>query len=509
MTVAAPLRLAARIGAHPPDAIALIVAHADGDERIDYRALIDGADSWAARLAAQGMAEGDTIALWLPNIAAWPMLELAAAHLGLIVVPINTRWKSAELRHALAISGAKLIVMPETFCGIAFDTMLAEAVADLPPIAVIRVPLRAALRGAGSIPPSVTSDLPLNLLSTSGSTGVPKFAVHRQSALVIRFAAAAERFTVQPGDLMLCVLPLCGVWGLGITLAGLLRGATCVLMPVFEPDQAAAVMGRLAITHLHGGDNLILSLLASPALPTALPAWRTCYFGAFTGRTGAETIAMIESKGSANLRAAQAYGSSEGLAFVTGSAPSAPLAERAMAGGPLVDDATELRVVDGELQLRGATVTLGYFRDDAATDRAFTTDGWYRTGDLGHAVRGGGVFLSRMGDALRLRGNLVDASEIEHHLCTHPDIVEAHVVGASAEERGDVAFAFVKLRPGSGVTELELLAFAATRMANYKLPERILSDVEIPVTNGANGAKVKKSELRAIAQHYLRTPLTT
>ncbi|WP_294099880.1 AMP-binding protein [Sphingomonas sp.] len=505
----APLRLAARIGAHPPDAIALIVAHADGDERIDYRTLLEGADGWAARLAGHGLVPGDTIALWLPNIAAWPMLELAAARLGLIVVPINTRWKATELRHALAISGARLIVMPEAFCDIPFETMLAEALAGLTPITAIRIPLRAVRHDSVSMPPAAKGDLPLNLLATSGSTGAPKFAVHRQSALVIRFAAAAERFTVRAGDSLLCVLPLCGVWGLGITLAGLLRGATCVLMPVFAPDQAAAVMGRLAITHLHGGDNLILSLLASPELASELPAWRTCYFGAFTGRTGAETIAMIESKGSANLRAAQAYGSSEGLAFVTGSAPSAPLAERAMAGGPLVDDATALRIVDGELQLRGPTVTLGYFRDDAASDRAFTSDGWYRTGDLGHAVPGGGVFLSRMGDALRLRGNLVDASEIEHHLCAHPDIVEAHVVGASADSRGDVAFAFVKLCAGSRVTEPELLAFARLRMANYKLPERILTDVEIPVTIGANGAKVKKSELRAIAQGYLRTPLTT
>ncbi|RYY46927.1 MAG: hypothetical protein EOP59_02060 [Sphingomonadales bacterium] len=508
-----PMRLAARIGMHARDATALIVAHMDGDEVLDYGALLDGAAGWAARLRAAGQAQGDTLAVWLPNIAAWPMIELAAAHLGLIVVPVNTRWKAAELRHALAVSRARLIVMPEEFCGIPFAEILVEAVEGMAPVDAIRIPLRAE-RFASAPTAPVATDLPLNLLTTSGSTGAPKFAVHRQSALVIRFAAAAERFAVQPGDRMLCILPLCGVWGLGITLAGLMRGAACVLTPLFDPDHGAALMERLAVTHLHGGDNLILSLLASPALGSELPAWRTCYFGAFTGRPAAETIAEIEGKGSGALRAAQAYGSSEGLAFVTGSAPAAPPAERALAGGPLVDDATELRVVDGELQLRGPTVTSGYFQDEQATAHAFTPDGWYRTGDLGHVVPGGGVFVSRIGDALRLRGNLVHASEIEHHLCAHPDIVEAHVVGVRDEGRGDLAFAFVKLCQGSIADEADLLAFARSRMANYKVPERIFSDIEIPVTVGANGAKVKKGELRALAeaylrQAYLRTPPTT
>lgn len=513
-----PLRLEARIGTHSRTATALIVAHSDGDEAVSYGALLDGADSWASRLAAAGLATGDALALWLPNIAAWPMLELAAARLGLLVVPVNTRWKAAELRHALNVSRARLIVMPEQFCGIPFEAILAEARVGMATVPAIRIPLRGAPPLSAPAPAAVEQDLPLNLLTTSGSTGVPKFAVHRQSALVIRFAAAAERFAIGRGDRLLCVLPLCGVWGLGIVLAGLIRGATCVLVPVFDADHAAALMGRLSIAHLHGGDNLILPLLASPDLGARLPAWRTCYFGAFTGRPAIETIAAIEAKGAADLRAAQAYGSSEGLAFIAGSAPDAAASERAVAGGRLLDAATELRIVDpetgalsdlGELQLRGATVTAGYLEDAKATADSFTADGWYRTGDLGYAVPGGAVFLSRMGDALRLRGNLVNASEIEHHLCAHPDVAEAHVVGVRMPDRGDVAFGFVRLRAANIADEPELLRFAASRMANYKLPERILTDIEIPVTVGANGAKVKKGELRVIAQRYLRTPLTT
>ncbi|MBY8821694.1 AMP-binding protein [Sphingomonas colocasiae] len=514
-------RLVEPIAGHARDDIALIVAHPDGDETLSYGALLDGATGWRVRLAAAGLGRGDRVALWLPNIAAWPMIELAAAGAGLVVVPLNTRWRAAEVRHALAISRARVVVLPEDFCGIPFDEILDEALDGLGDVARIRVPQRAVAHEGGAEPAPIDEDLPLNLLTTSGSTGTPKFAIHRRSALVTRFSAAGDRFTIERGDRLLCILPMCGVWGLGIVLAGLLKGATCVLAPVFDPDHAAALMGRLGIAHLHGGDNLVLSLIASAALDVELPLWRTCYFGAFTGRAALETIAAIETKGGGALCAAQAYGSSEALAFVAGCAPDAPRDDRARPGGPLVDEATEVRLGDpetgapligrdaGEIQLRGATVATGYWGDDDATRAARTADGWYRTGDLGRIVPGGVVFISRLGDSLRLNGNLVAAGEIENHLCAHDAVAEAHVVGVRTLERGDVAVAFVRLAEGEGVDEAALLAFARGRMAGYKIPARIVVDVEIPVTIGANGTKVRKNVLRALAEGYLRTPPTT
>jgi fatty-acyl-CoA synthase len=298
-----------------------------------------------------------------------------------------------------------------------------------------------------------------------------------------------------------------------------MRGATAVMMSNFDASAAANAMARFSVAHLHGGDNLIREMLHALSFDgAALSHWRTCYFGAFTGRPAEETIALIEGSGAPHVRAAQAYGSSEGLAFIAGSAVSASLEQRARAGGALLDDATQVRVVDeaggalqygvaGVIQLRGATVTIGYHENPAATAAAFTADGWFKTGDLGFMTPDGVVFVARMGDALRLRGNLVDPAEIENHLCAHPGVAEAHVVGVRQAE-GDVAVAFVA-PVSADLTEADLIAFCRARIASFKIPARIIVTDDIPRTPGVNAAKVQKNVLRERASAYLATPFNT
>lgn len=513
------------IARHDPGHTALIVTHSQGDQRVTYGELLDAVERWAEWFASRRLLPGTRIAVWLPNVAAWPILELAAARCGLIVAPVNTRWRATEIAHLLRRTEPALAIHPSDFQDIDFAAILAEASQELAPIEAVALDPSTIDPPDGEVasPADGLGDRPLNLLATSGSTGEPKFAVHDQSNLVIRFSAAAERFAIRAGDAVLCALPMCGIWGLGITLATLMTGGTAVLMPVFDADEAAAALARLEVAHVHGGDNLVLAIVQSDTLTKgALSHWKTCYFGAFTGRDPADVIAAVELCGSSSLRAAQAYGLSEGLAFVTGCAPDAPLEDRRHAGGPLLDDFTEARLVDpqsgqmaepgerGEIQLRGATVTSGYFGDEQASAQALTEDGWLRTGDLGERTDNGFRFIARMGDALRLRGTLVDPAEIEAALCSHRSVAEAHVVGARDFERGDVAVAFIKPLSGSAVSEEELQSFVRSRLASYKVPERVVQDVEIPVTVSANATKVRKDVLRELAGRYLAsTPPTT
>ncbi len=514
-----------RIARHGREHTALIVTHPQGDQRVSYGDLLDAVERWAGWLAGKGLQPGARIAVWLPNVAAWPILELAAARCGLIVAPVNTRWRATEIAHLLRRTEPALVIHPSDFQDIDFAAILAEAARGLPPIETVALDCSEIDPPDGKIvaPAANHDDQPLNLLATSGSTGEPKFAVHNQSGLVTRFTAAADRFAISAGDPVLCALPMCGIWGLGITLATLMTGGTAVLMPVFDADEAANSLDRLNVAHVHGGDNLVLAIVQSEELARgALPHWKTCYFGAFTGRDPADVIAAVEACGGSGLRAAQAYGSSEGLAFVTGCGPEAPLEDRRHAGGPLLDNATQARLVDpqsgaivepgerGEIQLRGATVTSGYFGDEQASVQALTEDGWLRTGDLGERTSDGFRFIARMGDALRLRGTLVDPAEIEASLCSHPAVAEAHVVGARDLERGDVAVAFVRPVAGSALSEDELRSFVRSGLASYKVPERVVLDVEIPVTVSANATKVRKDVLREMAARYLAsTPPTT
>ena len=146
----------------------------------------------------------------------------------------------------------------------------------------------------------------------------------------------------------------------------------------------------------------------------------------------------------------------------------------------------------------------GYFANPEATGEALTGDGFFRSGDLGFMTGDGRfVYQSRMGDVLRLAGFLVSPAEIEAYLKEHPAVADAQVVGI---ETGGAprAVAFVIAKAGICWTETELLAHCRQRMANYKVPVRVLPIGDFPVALSANGNKIHKASLRAIAEAALQ-----
>ncbi len=192
----------------------------------------------------------------------------------------------------------------------------------------------------------------------------------------------------------------------------------------------------------------------------------------------------------------------------------APVAQRALAGGIPLDPLIEVRVMDpedgrvlpddepGELQVRGPNLLVGYLNNPEATAKAITDDGWFRTGDLATRQGAGFTYLARMGDSLRLRGYLVNPSEIENELMQHPAISGAQVVGVKVPGQGDVAVAYVTLQaqdPG----EAPLQAHCKARLANYKVPHRVVVIDDFPIVNGPNGGKIQKRVLREWARDLL------
>jgi fatty-acyl-CoA synthase len=129
-------------------------------------------------------------------------------------------------------------------------------------------------------------------------------------------------------------------------------------------------------------------------------------------------------------------------------------------------------------------------------------DGWFRTGDLGVAEPDGRVtYQARIRDALRLAGFLTDPAEIEQQLATHPAVTGAQVVGAPTVSRGDVAVAFVTV--GAPVEEAALIGHCRGSLANYKVPSRIVVVDAFPASEGPNGVKIRKAELRDRAQRLV------
>ena len=157
-----------------------------------------------------------------------------------------------------------------------------------------------------------------------------------------------------------------------------------------------------------------------------------------------------------------------------------------------------LNPVEGELEFRGPNVVDAYL---GSAPETFTDDGWFRSGDLGVVVdEGAFVYVCRAGDALRLRGFLVDPAEIELRLAAHPAVHTAKVVGAEGPEGGWVAVGFVTLYAPAEPDELR--AWCAATLAAFKVPAAVHVLDAMPTTSGTNGTKIRTSVLAALAREH-------
>jgi acyl-CoA synthetase (AMP-forming)/AMP-acid ligase II len=473
----------------------------------------------AAGLRALGLRRGDALAVWLPNFAEWLVLECACGRLGLLVVALNTRYRTAELARLLPASRAKALVLAPGFLGLDFLGMAREAAPCLRVIAVRgAAPGTVAyeeLRRHGEIAGGgAPSDL-VNVFPTSGTTASPKLAAHDQGGVAEHAVNVARRLGLGPGDAMLMPLPLCGVFGFSGAMAALGAGATLVLQEAFAADEAARLLAREHVTHFYGPDSMVQAVLASPAFDRGRArAWRWGGYANFTAGRPRALIEEVEAR--AGVRLVGLYGSSECFALMASWRPEDPPEARAQAGGFPVSPGIRVRAGDpdtgaplapgerGELQVRGYNVMREYLGNPEATRAALTPDGWFRTGDLGSVNPDGSfVYLARLRDSLRVRGYLVDPAEVEEHLLRHPAVALAQVVGVRHGAEGDVPVAFVQLTPGARAGEGELLGHCRQGIAGYKVPRRICVLDEFPVVVGPNGVKIQRHRLREMAAALL------
>jgi acyl-CoA synthetase (AMP-forming)/AMP-acid ligase II len=349
--------------------------------------------------------------------------------------------------------------------------------------------------------------------STSGTTGNPKLAAHDQASVAQHSRRVSQAFELRAGDVLLCALPFSGVFGFNAALGALAAGATCVLEPVFQGADAADLMTRHRVTHLFGSDAMVQALLDA-ADPSASWAWRR---GGIANFAGLARAVVERADAMLGARLTGLYGSSECFALMASWSPDDPVGQRALAGGVPISPEIQVRVVDtvteavlpddqpGELQVRGSNVLASYLNNPGATASAVTADGWFRTGDLATAGAGGFVFTARLKDTLRLHGYLVDPVEIEEYLTGQPAVEAAQVVGV-AGPTGDQAVAFVRLAPGAVAAEAALIAACRGRIADYKIPSRIVVVDAFPTVHGPNGTKIQKARLRELAAELQPQP---
>lgn len=512
------------------------IAFFDRDRPVARRELLDESARLASALRELGVGPGDRVAVWLPNVGAWLACLFACGRLGAIALAVNTRFRSAELADIVGRSGARVLVTWPEFDRTDFAGVLAgcpaQSLAGLE--AIVAYDERPGAGPAGALPglPAVipvhryadliarvplaedaaTPDAGCAIFTTSGTTKAPKFVLHDQKTLVAHAFDVVRGYGIDATASMLLAPPLCGVFGVANAMTMLAAGRPFSMMPAWDAATAARMIDARGHTHMNASDEAIAQLLAQNDRTPAFPTLRWCGYAAFNPAL-ADIVERAQARG---LTVLGLYGISEIQALFSCHRVDDPVELRRLGGGFPVSPLARVRATDpatrsvlppgepGELEFYAPSSRMvEYFGNPQATREAILEGGWYRSGDLGHTCEDGRfVFLSRLGDSLRLGGFLVSPQEIEECVQQAPGILDCQVVGVTTG--GALRpVAFVRLNPGAELDEAAVIAHVAARLARYKVPARVFAIDAFPVTDGANGVKIQKTRLRDMAQARL------
>ncbi|MCL6640381.1 MAG: AMP-binding protein [Candidatus Rokubacteria bacterium] len=509
-------------------------------ERLTFADLRDRARRLARGLRALGIGPGDPVAIWLPNRPAWFVVQHACARLDAPVVALNPRYRAHELAYILGQSEARALVLTDHLGPVDYLATLEEVLPGLaravpgeldaaaaPHLRHVIVDSEDEFPGctrlgdvlaagdeaeAPDLGPGPGPDDVLTILYTSGTTAFPKGAMISHRNAVPHGWHCGEVLRLTPEDRVLHALPAAGTWGgLNIPLTAWSHGACLVLMDVFDPGRALWLVERERCTVWNAVDQMARAVLDHPDLDRHdRRSLRTGGFAATGGGGHGLFEAVVERIGI--RQAFQPYGMTEVNAMALVHDLDEPAALRALPGIRPVPG-LEVRVVhpesgaacaadeEGELQFRGPRVTRGYWGKPEETARAFTEDGWFRSGDLGvRTAEGHLIFRGRLREVLRISHHMVATGEIEAFLMSHPDVHQAFVVGIPDPRTGEAAAAFVILRLGARLTEEALLAFCRGRIASFKIPRLVRFVADVPRTPGPHGDKVQRALLREQAR---------
>ena len=442
----------------------------DPDQVLTFADIERRSAGYAQALRERGVDAGDRVAVMLANRPEFPLLWLALARLGASMVPINVRYRGVDTEHVLRDSGAVAVLTDDTFTGVL------ESVQSRPPVWVVDElhPLD------GFVQQPIDPGATVNIQYTSGTTGAPKGCLlsHRYwmtlgTSLVNEFPNLTEH------DVMLTAQPFHYIDPQWNVVAALLCGAELVVLDGFHPSTFWSRVRQYAVTYFYCLGAMPTLLLAMPADAqdrdhrvravqcSGIPPERHAELESRWGVTWYEAFGMTET--GADIR----VGAAEHDALVGTGCLGRPAGHR------------EVRVVDGELLLRGPGLFDGYLGYPGVL-----RDGWFPTGDLAHLDEEGRVLhRGRIKDTIRRSGENIAAHEVEQVLMSHPEVSLAAVVAVPDAIRGEEVKAFVVLTEGAQVNDADLQAFCAQRLAAFKVPRFWAFPTDLPRTPSERVAK--------------------
>ncbi|MFF0636191.1 AMP-binding protein [Nocardia sp. NPDC004151] len=508
-------------------------AHPDREALIDYttgvrwtyREFTDEVNTLALGLLAAGIGKGDRVGIWAPNCPQWTLTQYATAKIGAILVNINPAYRAHELRYVLGQAGIRLLIAAPAFKTSDYAAMIDEVRPQCPELEQVVLldstewrDLFAIGRAAdpdllATAQSALSTDDPINIQYTSGTTGFPKGATLSHHNILNNGYFVGELCGYTEQDRICIPVPFYHCFGMVMgNLAATTHGAAMVIpAPAFDARATLEAVAAERCTSLYGVPTMFIAELADPDFDAYdLSSLRT---GIMAGSPCPVEVMkqVIERMGMREVSIC--YGMTETSPVSTQTRHDDSLVQRTATvgrAGPhievkIVDPVTGVTVpigTAGELCTRGYSVMLGYWGQPEKTAEAIDSARWMHTGDLATMDADGYVAITgRIKDMVIRGGENIYPREIEEFLYTHPDIIDAQVIGVPDAKYGEELMAWVRLRPGAAELTAETLReYCTGKLAHFKVPRYVHVVEEFPMT--VTG-KIRKVEMREISARLL------
>jgi long-chain acyl-CoA synthetase len=471
-------------------------ALASDGSHFTFRDLEAKSNAFANGLVAANIKPGDTVTLYGPNSWQWLVAYYAIAKTGAVVNPVNVMLTPEEVKFIIGDCGARAVVASVDKAPALMDMRsnagLSEVViwGDKPPAGLTPFD-RWLEQGKPAFTPVKRSPKDAGAICyTSGTTGHPKGAVQSHRSIVATAMGTALMHTRTSADTVVSPLPSPHVYGSCVLNAGVLVGATLVMLPRFSEEGVLDAIQTHRATMFDCVPTAYYYLLAHPKFASYdLSSLTRCTVGGQTlpvaksqewsERTG---VPVLELWGMTELAGAATFNPYWGDNKPgTIGLPMPGMLCKIVA----VDDAdTEVVTGErGELMIKGPLVMDGYAGNDQATKETVRADGWMHTGDIATADADGYyTIVDRKKDMILTAGYNVYPAELERVLCMHASVALAAVCGVADEAKGELAKAYVMLKPGAAASGRELVEHCRQHLAAYKLPRAVQFVANVPIT---------------------------
>jgi fatty-acyl-CoA synthase len=510
-----------------------VIEHGDRDALVDraagrrwtYRQLADEVYAVALGLVDLGVGKGDRVGIWAPNCAEWTFTQYATAKIGAILVNINPAYRVHELKYVLNQAGIRTLIAAPSFKTSDYAAMIEEVRPDCPALedvlliggedwnSLVAIGRGGSVAHLDELGTELSADDPINIQYTSGTTGFPKGATLSHHNILNNGYFVGELCNYTAEDRICIPVPFYHCFGMVMgNLAATSHGACMVIpAPAFEPRATLEAVAAERCTSLYGVPTMFIAELADPSFDSHdLSSLRT---GIMAGSPCPVEVMkqVIERMGMAEVTIC--YGMTETSPVSTQTRADDTVDRRVSTVGR-VHPHLEVKVVDpetgrtvprgtpGEFCTRGYSVMLGYWEQPDKTAEAIDAARWMHTGDL--AVMDDDGYLNitgRIKDMVIRGGENIYPREIEEFLYTHPDIVDAQVIGVPDSRYGEELMVWVRLREGAAeLTPESLREFCMGKLAHYKIPRYVRVVDEFPMT--VTG-KIRKVEMREVSVELL------